>query len=79
MHDWDRIAASKNVGALLTIVSAVLFGVTPALGKMTYAEGSNGTKLLFFRSAMALPILFFWLKEVPFLSSLLIVSLMNSC
>lgn len=62
MYDWDRIAASKNVGALLTIVSAVLFGVTPALGKMTYAEGSNGTTLLFFRSAMALPILFFWLK-----------------
>ncbi len=48
-------------GISLVIFSAVLFGITPILGKLTYAEGSNAVTLLFFRAALALPVLLLYL------------------
>lgn len=47
----------KIKGVCLVVLSALLFGFTPILGKMTYTEGSNAVTLLFLRAVLALPIL----------------------
>lgn len=46
-------------GAFFTIVSAVLFGVTPAFAKLIYADGINSSTLVFFRNLFAIIPLFF--------------------
>ena len=33
---------TKRKGIIFTMIATILFGVTPAIGKMTYAMGNNG-------------------------------------
>lgn len=49
----------KTKGIILTILSAVIYGITPAVGRLTYAMGSNGTTLAFYRYLFSLPLLLF--------------------
>ena len=49
----------KARGYFLTILSAVIFGFTPVLAKVTYSMGSNGITMAFFRHLFVIPILFF--------------------
>ena len=44
---------TKTKGILLTIASALLFGVTPVLASLTYDMGSNASTLTFYRNLMA--------------------------
>ncbi|MBU3183770.1 DMT family transporter [Clostridium estertheticum] len=46
----------RHKGIIFTVVSAIIFGFTPAIGKITYSMGSNGIQLAFFKSTFALPI-----------------------
>ena len=48
----------KNYGVLATLLSAFIFGFTPILAKWTYLGGSNAISLTFYRSFMALPVLY---------------------
>lgn len=48
---------NRMKGILLTVLSAVIFGFTPTLGRLTYDMGSNAVNLTFLRSALALPLL----------------------
>ena len=48
----------KAKGIVLTILSAVIYGFTPVIGRMTYTMGSNGITLAFFRYLFVLPFLF---------------------
>lgn len=52
----------KHLGIAVVLVSAFLFGVTPALGKLTYSMGSNPIMLIFLRGIFAIPVLFLILK-----------------
>lgn len=52
----------KNKGYFLTILSAVIFGFTPILAKITYSMNSNGITLAFFRHLFVIPILFIIIK-----------------
>lgn len=47
----------KAKGVILTILSAVLFGVTPVLASMSYELGSNAATLTFYRNLMVIPVL----------------------
>lgn len=47
----------KAKGMCYTIVSAVLFGITPLLAKCVYAYGATPITVVFFRSLFVLPIL----------------------
>ncbi|URZ02014.1 DMT family transporter [Clostridium felsineum] len=47
----------KYKGIIFTVISAIIFGFTPAIGKITYTMGSNGIQLAFLRSVFSLPIL----------------------
>ncbi|MDO4289472.1 MAG: DMT family transporter [Eubacterium sp.] len=49
-------------GTFYVILSAVLFGFTPILGKITYLQGSNAIMLTFLRALFSVPILFAILK-----------------
>ena len=55
-------------GYLFSILSAVVFGSLPAIAKLIYAEGLNPLSLVFFRNALAVPVLFGILrwKKYPF-------------
>ena len=57
----------KAKGILFTVLSALLFGVTPVLAAKTYQMGSNAVTLTFFREAMVLPLLLaaVLLRRVP--------------
>ena len=48
----------KLKGILFTILSALLFGVTPVLASKTYEMGSNAETLTFYRNAMVIPVIF---------------------
>lgn len=48
----------KSKGIFLTILSAIIFGFTPIIAKITYDLGSNGITLAFLRHAMVIPILY---------------------
>lgn len=48
----------KQKGILYTIIATVLFGITPAVGKITYSMGNNGIQLSFLRHLFVLPIFF---------------------
>ncbi|MGG7143282.1 DMT family transporter [Clostridium nigeriense] len=57
----------KFRGILFTILSAVIFGVTPALASLTYELGNNSLSMTFYRNLFAIPFLFLILKykKVP--------------
>lgn len=52
----------KFRGILFTILSAVIFGVTPALASLTYELGNNSLSMTFYRNLFAIPFLFLILK-----------------
>lgn len=52
----------KVRGYFLTILSAVIFGFTPILAKLTYSMGSNGITMAFFRHLFVIPVLFLIIK-----------------
>ena len=52
----------KAKGYFLTILSAMIFGFTPILAKMTYSMGSNGITMAFYRHLFVIPILFIIIK-----------------
>lgn len=47
----------KAKGIFFTIISALLFGVTPVMASMTYDMGSNPLTLTFYRNLLVIPIL----------------------
>lgn len=47
----------KIRGMIWTVLSALLFGVTPVLASMTYDMGSNANTLTFYRNIMVVPVL----------------------
>lgn len=49
---------TKQKGILYTVVSTIIFGITPAIGKLTYSMGNNGIQLSFLRHLFVLPIFF---------------------
>ncbi|WP_455683515.1 DMT family transporter [Thomasclavelia sp.] len=69
----------KKRGYFLTILSAVIFGFTPILAKITYSMGSNGITMAFFRHLFVIPILFLIirLKKIPY--QITIYQLKNIC
>ena len=52
----------KHFGIIAALLSAVLFGITPIMGRLSYEGGSNGTTLAFLRTAFSVPVLFVILK-----------------
>ena len=59
-------------GMSFTIISALLFGVTPILASMTYEMGSNANTITFYRNLMVVPVLLCVMlaKKIPFRVSL---------
>ncbi len=57
----------KAKGILFTILSALLFGITPILASKTYQMGSNALTLTFYRETMVLPLLLavLLLRRIP--------------
>ena len=55
-------------GMIFTIVSALLFGVTPILASITFDMGSNANTLTFYRNLMVVPVLLcvMLVKKIPF-------------
>ena len=51
---------TKRKGIIFTMIATILFGVTPAIGKMTYAMGNNGIQLAFLRHLFVLPVIFIY-------------------
>lgn len=49
-------------GYLYTILSGVIFGFSPLLSKVAYANGMNSISLVFFRNLFAVPLLFCLMK-----------------
>ena len=47
---------TKQKGIIFTMIATILFGVTPAVGKLTYAMGNNGVQLAFLRHLFVLPL-----------------------
>lgn len=47
-------------GFVCVILSAIIYGLTPVLGRMTYDEGSTPVSLALFRALLALPFLALW-------------------
>lgn len=58
----------KTKGIMFTILSALLFGVTPILASKTYSMGSNPETLTFYRNFLVVPILFtiMLIKKIDF-------------
>ena len=46
----------KTKGIIFTIMSALLFGITPAIASCSYTLGSNAETLTFYRNLLVLPI-----------------------
>lgn len=55
-------------GMLYTVVSALLFGLTPVLARVTFDMGSNAGTLTFYRNIMVVPVLLILMriKKIPF-------------
>lgn len=49
-------------GILLTVLSAVLFGITPLITTLIYGFGANSITVVFFRSLFVIPILYSIMK-----------------
>jgi drug/metabolite transporter (DMT)-like permease len=81
-----RRRVKKYTGIAASICAAFFFGTTAAIGKLTYAHGSNPIMLTVLRGAFALPVLFVILKwlNIPLkvekkdLRTLLIVGLLSA-
>lgn len=58
---------NKKTGVIAAVVSAVIFGFVPILGKLSFDGGSNAVTLTFLRSTISLPLLFAILlvKKIP--------------
>ena len=54
----DLQQKQKLMGISAALISALMFGITPAIAKMAYAGGSNGMTMTFTRAIMSLPFLF---------------------
>lgn len=52
----------KKQGYFLTLLSAVIFGLTPTLAKITYQLGNNGITMAFLRHLIVIPILWIMIK-----------------
>lgn len=52
----------RNIGILATAGSAIIFGFTPILTRITYDGGANGITITFLRGLLALPILLIILR-----------------
>ena len=50
---------TKQQGILFTVIATIIFGITPAVGKMTYAMGNNGIQLAFLRHLFVVPLFLF--------------------
>lgn len=46
----------KNKGIIFTMIATIIFGITPIIGKLTYAMGNNGIQLAFLRHLFVLPL-----------------------
>lgn len=46
---------TKQKGIIFTMIATILFGITPAVGKLTYAMGNNGVQLAFLRHLLNRP------------------------
>lgn len=55
-------------GIFFTVVSAILFGITPALARVVYDLGGNALTLTFYRNLMVVPILFsiLYIRKIDF-------------
>ncbi|MEG0592784.1 MAG: EamA family transporter [Coprobacillus sp.] len=58
----------KNKGIIFTMIATIIFGITPIIGKLTYAMGNNGIQLAFLRHLFVLPLFLIILiyKKVSF-------------
>lgn len=58
----------KTKGIIFTVLSALLFGITPIIASKTYSMGSNAETLTFYRNLLVIPILFviMLVKKVDF-------------
>ncbi len=63
----NSISKANNVpfvkGVIYTIISAVVYGFTPILAKLTYVAGNNAITLTFFRVVFAVPFLYFGVSK----------------
>ena len=50
---------TKQQGILFTVIATIIFGITPAVGKLTYSMGSNGIQLAFLRHLFVVPLFLF--------------------
>lgn len=48
----------KQKGIIYTVIATIIFGITPAIGKLTYDMGNNGIQLAFLRHLFVLPLFF---------------------
>lgn len=55
-------ARNRVTGLLLVMGSAIIYGVSPTLMKVTFAYGGNGLLSTFYTSLFALPMLWLWAK-----------------
>lgn len=51
--------STKRQGIIFTVISTIIFGMTPAVGKLTYAMGNNGIQLAFLRHLFVIPLFLF--------------------
>lgn len=53
----------KIKGVIYTVISAFIYGFTPALTSMTYKMGNNSLSMTFYRNLFVLPILFLLIRK----------------
>ncbi|MGX8852896.1 DMT family transporter [Amedibacillus sp. YH-ame10] len=53
----------RTKGIIYTVISAILFGITPILASWVYAYGISSITIVFFRSLFVLPILYVLMKS----------------
>lgn len=53
---------NKSMGLMASLISAVIFGITSVLGRLTYDMGSNAITLTLLRALIAIPFLFVIIK-----------------
>lgn len=52
----------KVQGLICVILSAIIYGLTPIIGRLSFDHGSNPINLSFMRACLALPFLYLWMK-----------------
>ncbi|HBD63521.1 MAG TPA: EamA family transporter [Clostridiales bacterium] len=53
---------NKTKGIAFGVLAAFIYGFTPILGKLTYAEGSNPLSLTFYRNLLSIPFIYLVLR-----------------